>query len=248
MVRDLDSVAALHETLSALEEARQRLAGIPDWMRELHDEHSRQRAEIEALEASAEQARAERRAAEAAIEDAQLKLKRYQQQINAVTTQREYGALLQEIDTVKQQIAGAEEQGIAAMERLDQAQRDAEARRESFRELDERYAAELGRWEAEKPTVAAYAAELEQRAGELRGTVPRPLLAQFERIRERFGGTALAPIRTTERPGRGPREWYCGACNYRVRPQAVVEIRNRGSLVLCESCKRILYLEDSEGA
>jgi hypothetical protein len=248
MARDLDTVVALHATLTALDDARRRLAGIPDWMRELHEEHAAREAEIAAVEESAAAAASERRAAEAAIEDAQEKLKRYQQQINAVTTQREYGALLQEIDTVKRLIGGGEESGLAAMERWEALQRDLAAARESFRELDERYGRELARWEAEKPAVAAQAAELERRAGELRQEVPRPLLLQFERIRDRHGPTALAPVREIDRQGRGPREWHCGACNYRVRPQIVVEIRNRGGLVACDSCKRILFLEDDGGA
>jgi predicted nucleic acid-binding Zn-ribbon protein len=247
MARDLDTVVSLHQTLTALDEARQRLAGIPDWMRELHDEHSARLAEIAVLDASAAEATAERRAAEGVIADAQEKLKRYQQQINAVTTQREYGALLQEIDTVKQQISGSEESGFAAMERFEKLQRELAETRESFRELDERYGRELAKWEAEKPAVAAQAEELERRAAELRREVPRPLLGQFNRIRERHGGTALAPIRAIDRPSRGPRAWHCGACNYRVRPQVVVEIRNRGSLVQCDSCKRILFLEDEAG-
>lgn len=244
MARDLDTVVALQDTLTALDDARRRLAGIPDWMRELHQEHSARQAEITAIEESAAAAAAERRAAEASIADAQEKLKRYQQQINSVTTQREYGALLQEIDTVKGQITAGEEAGLAAMERYEAHQRDLAASREAFRELDERYAAELAKWEAEKPGVAAQAAELEARAETLRGQVPRPILAQFDRIRERLEGAALAPIRSIERPGRGPREWHCGACNYRVRPQVVVEIHNRGGLMFCESCKRILFLEE----
>jgi uncharacterized protein len=244
MPRDLDTVVALQHTLTALDDAREKLAGIPDWMRELHDEHSARLAEIAALEQSAEDAADRRRVAEAAIADAQEKLKRYQQQINSVTTQREYGALLQEIDNVKQQIAGGEEAGLSALELYDRLQRELGEQREGFRELDERYGHELERWEAEKPAVATQAAELEGRAEELRKDVPRPLLSQFRRIREHLGGSALAPIHVIERTGRGPREWHCGACNYRVRPQVVVEIRSSGNLVQCDSCKRILYLED----
>jgi predicted nucleic acid-binding Zn-ribbon protein len=247
MARDLDTFVALQATLTALEQARQRLAGIPDWMRALHDEHAARKAEIEALERSADEAARERRAAEATVEDAQGKLRKYQQQMNQVTTQREYGALLQEIDTVKALIAGGEQSGLSALERFEQLQRELETVRERFRELDERYGVELARWEAEKPGVAAEAAGLERRAAELRASLPRPLVVQFDRIRERLGGVALAPVRVIDRGSRGPKEWHCGACNYRLRPQAVIEIRNRGALVYCESCKRLLYLEEAAG-
>jgi predicted nucleic acid-binding Zn-ribbon protein len=245
MNSNLETVVGLQQAILQIREAEQRLHGIPDWMRELHDEHAASRAEIDDLEQAVEDATRERRTAEAAVEDAQEKLRKYQQQINRVSTQREYGALLQEIDTVKAQIAGFEEQAFSSLERHDQQQKELQDKREGFRELADRYAAELARWESEKPTIAQQVSALGAQIETLRGKLPRPMLAQFERILERNPAGALAPVRLIERPGRGPREWHCGVCNYRVRPQVVVEIGNGESLVQCDSCKRILYLGEA---
>ncbi|MDP9122131.1 MAG: C4-type zinc ribbon domain-containing protein [Acidobacteriota bacterium] len=245
MNQHLETIVELQSSLAQLKEAEQRLHGIPDWMRELHDEHVARKAEIDALQTIADEAARERRAAEAAVEDTQEKLKKYQQQINRVSTQKEYGALLQEIDTTKSQISGFEEQAFASLEQHDKAQKDLADLREAFRELDERYAAELIRWEGEKPGVAKQVEKLRSRIAALKARLPRQLLAQFERILDRNPGGALAPIRLIERPGKGPREWHCGMCNYRVRPQVVVEIKNGDSLVQCDSCKRILHLEET---
>ena len=213
-------------------------------MRELHDEHAARKAEIEALEETAAEASHQRRAAEAAVQDAQEKLKKFQQQINRVSTQREYGALLQEIDTVKGQISSQEEQAFSALEEHEQAQKDLTAQRESFLEVEGRYAAEMVRWESEKPEIAREADDLRARITDLKQRLPRSLVAQFERIMDRYPAGAVAPVRPIERPGKGQREWHCAACNYRVRPQVVVEIRNGTSLVQCDSCKRILFLEE----
>lgn len=247
MAHVLETVVELQRAVERLREADHRLHGIPDWMRELHDQHAAAQAEIAALDAAAAAAAHDRRTAEGAVADAQTKLKRYQQQINAVTTQREYGALLQEIDTVKAQIAQHEEQGLAALDRHEKAQADLAARRESFADLEARYRQELERWEAEKPGVASQVAELSAQIDDLRGRLPRSVVGQFDRIRERHGGGALAPVRKIQRGPRGPQEWHCGACNYHVRPQVVVEIRNSGTLIQCDACKRILYLEAAEG-
>jgi uncharacterized protein len=243
MNQNLETIVELQRSLIELGAAEQRLHGIPDWMRELHDEHAARKGEIEALEELAAATAHDRRAAEAAVADAQEKLKRYQQQINRVSTQREYGALLHEIDAVKGEISGFEEQAFSSLDRHEQAQRDLAAKRESFQELDARYAAELGRWEEEKPEVARQVEALRGQIVTLKERLPRTIVWQFERILERNPGRALAPVRLIEGPRRGPREWHCGLCNYRVRPQVVVEIRNGDSLVTCDSCKRILYLE-----
>jgi len=240
----LDTIVELQSKLSDLKEAEQRLHGIPDWMRELHDEHVARKSEIDALEHSLEEAARERRTAEAVTQDAQEKLKKYQQQINRVSTQREYGALLQEIDTVKAQISTGEEAALESLDQAEKAQADLAALNEAFRELAERSASELARWESEKPGVAAHAEKLRSRVAEIKGGLARRIVAQFERILDRYPSGALASVRLIERPGgKGQREWHCAACNYRVRPQSVVEIRNGTGLVQCDSCKRILHLE-----
>jgi hypothetical protein len=240
----LDAIVQLHLVLTDLQAARERLHGIPDWMRELHDEYETAQAAIRELEEALVNARSERLAAETQVEEAKEKLKRYQQQINEVSTQREYGALLHEIDTVKQQVSEGEDLALAAMERADAVQGELESTRESSADLDERYQRELKKWEAEKPAVAEEVAELERRSEAVRAELPPGLVRQFDRIAERLDGPPLAAIRRVERPGRGPNEWHCGQCNYRVRPQVVVQIRNSGSMVQCESCKRILYVEE----
>jgi predicted nucleic acid-binding Zn-ribbon protein len=243
MNENLESIVELQSTVNRLQEAEQRLHGIPDWMRELHEEHTERKNEINALDEALATATRDRRSAEAAIEDSQEKLKKFQQQINRVTNQREYGALLQEIDTVKAQIAGSEEAALASIERHDKAQRELAQVQTTFRAVEQRYNAELARWEQEKPGVARQVEELKARIAELRARLPRSMVTVFERVLMRYPGGALAPVRPIDRPGRGQREWHCTACNYRVRPQSVVEIRNAESLVQCDACKRILYLE-----
>jgi predicted nucleic acid-binding Zn-ribbon protein len=240
---NLQIVVELQQAILKLRDAELQLHGIPDWMRELHDEHTARQAEIDDLEQAVEEAARDRRTAEAAVADAQEKLRKYQQQINRVSTQREYGALLQEIDTVKSQIGSFEEQAFSSLERHDQKQAELLEKQDGFRELDTRYSAEQARWDSEKPAIAQQVAGLRAQIDGLRARLPRLVLAQFERILERNRAGALAPVRLIEGPRRGPREWHCGLCNYRVRPQAVVEIQNGEGLVQCDSCKRILYVE-----
>ena len=239
----VDAIVALQTTLTELAEANQRLHSIPDWMRELHEEYSQRRAEIDAVAEAAEAAERERREAETAASDAEEKLRHYQQQISRVSTQREYGALLKEIDTVKDQISEAEQKALEAMERNEQSLAQLEELREAFRDLDGRHQAELDKWESEKPSVVAAIEELKGRCTELRAAVPRPTLSLFDRIYERYDGQALARVRKME-VSRGNTMWHCEACSFNVRPQTVVEIKNGSRVNLCDSCKRILYWEE----
>jgi predicted nucleic acid-binding Zn-ribbon protein len=150
---------------------------------------------------------------------------------------------LQEIDTAKRQIDQVEEQALASIERSEEAQRQLQEQQGSFKELDERYNTELEKWEAQKPEVARKASDLRQLAEDLKGKLAPQTLALFQRIRQHYDGQALAEVLPIDR--KGPRTWHCGACNYRVRPQAVVAIQTQGAIEACDSCKRILYLPEA---
>lgn len=247
MENPLKAVAELQEALSELAKREAQLAGIPDWMQELHEEHSAHQTEIAAIEAELDEAATERRAAEVEIADHQERLKGFQEQISRVRNQREYGALLQEIDAAKNHISESEERALAALEKQEEGQGRLDAEKEASRDVDERYAEALEKWEAQKPDISRQAEEYRQRVAELEATMPANLLTTFQRILERHQGQALAPIRKIERGGRGQQMWHCGLCNYRVRPQAIVEISDRGGVVFCDSCKRILFLDQDAG-
>ncbi len=241
----LDAIVSLHTSLIELAAAQARLTTVPEWMRELHEEHSQRKAEIEAVAAEGSASEQTRREAEAALSDAEEQQKRYQEQLGKVSTQREYGALLKEIDTTKSRIAESEKAAIEAAEQKDEADAKLQELNEAFSDLDQRYQAELEKWESEKPAVADVAKQLERQVDELRGSIPRNVLVLFDRLRERAGGTALARVQKIEM-AKGNAMWHCEACSYNVRPQVVVEIRERGGLNQCDSCKRILFVEDQE--
>ena len=242
MTGPLEKILALQKALDELRSADAQLAGIPAWMEELHDEYSVAKAEIDELEEVVESARRERQVAETVVADSQEKLRHFQEQVSLVRNQREYGALLQEIDQVKDLIRRSEEEGLAALERQDEAQQPLAEKHETFAELAERYRVALDKWETEKPEVATRAEKLTGDIEDLREQLPPNVLLRFDRIRERYDGRAMAEIKGLER-GRMPKIWHCAACHYRVRPHVVMQIMNESSIVLCDSCKRILYLE-----
>ena len=220
------------------------LAGVPAEMRALHEEFNAERAAISRLEQDNESAALDRRKAEGAIADAQEKLKHFQQQVARVRNQREYGALLTEIDNAKQNSKALEESALVALERSDELGRELASRREAFGGLEARYQEALSRWEAEKPEVARRADERRGEVAALEEGLPRPVLAHLKRIFERYRGETLARLKRVERTGASA-IWHCASCNYQIRPQVAVEIRSRGAIVQCEGCKRFLRPDDS---
>lgn len=244
MNHDLETVVELQQAQDELGEARRLLDGIPSWMEELHAEHSERKAVIDGHEGEAEAAASERRSAEAEIDDLKERVKHFQGQISLVTSQREYGALLQEIDTAKRQIDDLEEAALTALATQEEIQETLVGEREAFQDLDQRYSDALKKWEAEKPDVAQQAETLAGRIEVLEQHVGPGTLAHFRRILDYYDGNAIAAVKQITR-GKGPKMWHCGVCNYRVRPQAVVGIQTRNAIETCDSCKRILYIAEA---
>jgi uncharacterized protein len=232
-------LAEFHARTRELAHELARLTGVPDDMRALHDEYTAARAAIDELAAAAEEALRLRVAREGEITDAQERLRKFQQQVSRVRNQREYGALLAEIDGAKATLRGLEDSTLELLERAELAQRELAERREAFSELAERHAAALAEWEARKPEVEARVAELEAALAALRSALPKAVVHQYARLAARYQGEAVAALGRTERAG-GAVIWHCSACNYHVRPQAALEIRSRGIVAQCDGCRRFL--------
>ena len=72
MARHLDTVVALQQALDQLQILEENLAGVPPEMRELHDEYTARKSEIDQREATIVEAEATRRSAEAEVMPARI--------------------------------------------------------------------------------------------------------------------------------------------------------------------------------
>jgi predicted nucleic acid-binding Zn-ribbon protein len=147
---------------------------------------------------------------------------------------------------VRKSSSESEELGLAALEQYESLEKQLNETRAAFEDLDQRYGDSLKKWEAEKPDIAQQAAALSKTITELEESLPPRILGHFRRVFDHHQGNAMAQVQEVQQTGRkGAQIWHCGACNYRVRPQAVVEIANQGNLVMCDSCKRILFIAEA---
>lgn len=235
-------LAEFHARTQELAAERARLDGVPDEMRTLHEEYTQARAAIDELAAAADGAMRERLTREGEIVEAQEQLRKFQQQVSRVRNQREYGALLAEIDGAKATLRTLEDSVIELLESAEQAKGELGERQAEFAELEARHADALAEWEARKPEVEAHVSELEAALTAIEDELPKPVVAQYSRLSERYGGEAVALLTSTERPGGGVL-WHCASCNYHVRPQVALEIRSRGMLAQCDGCRRFLVVE-----
>lgn len=246
MSRLVDALTDLQAAIDELAEAEDTLENLPPAMRELHQRHAERKAEIDAVRERIETSNLERRRAEGESNDWQTKLTRLQEQIGSVKTQREYGAILSEIDQATEHRDAAEAAALEAMEQVETAESELTELEEGFADLAAEYEQAEAQWQRDRPGVNERAERLRERVESLRSQLPNPVLARYDRILAHTSGQAMSAVTPVDR-GKGASLWACSNCSYRVRPQAVVEIRNQGKILQCEGCRRFLYLDEQAG-
>jgi len=228
-LQTLISLQAIDSRIAALEADAARL---PQEIAAIHAGIEDAKQQVEQAKARLDAARKDQRAKEKDLEVVQGKRSKTEARLYEVKTNKEYSAVLIEIEDIKQEKGRMEEEVLVLMEaqeRLTGDIREAEARfkqRETEGRSREATAKELLR------VVEADLAAVRTERKELAGQLPGPILADYDRILRARGGLALVPV---TKPN------FCGACRMTITPQRLQELRAQASLIPCESCGRYLY-------
>ena len=232
MNADLEKLVRLHRVEADLKRTETELAEVPRLRKEIEDRLAGDRARLDAAKAALEASLKARKLNEAAVQDLEGKRSKYKGQLMEVKTNKEYTAVLHEIEGVERDIKGREDVILEEMERAetlalavkreeaDFKAVETEAKREG-KELDVRVARleeEAGRLRKERDAVAA--------------SVPEDALDLYARVAKQRG-TGVAEAR----------EGMCQACHVRMRLQIWVEVKKNDQLFQCESCSRVLFYD-----
>jgi hypothetical protein len=184
-------------------------------------------------EARLKQIEQESRQLHANLEDARGHLKRYQEQILLVSTNRAYDALTAEIDGTRKTL---DEGDFHLLELSEEKQQLTDEIKASELQLVEKRTDLVTQQKSLQATIAATEAEartLEQEREEIMTHIEPRYLSAYERIRAARDGLAVVLM------SRGA----CGVCFNRIPPQQQVEIKAMDKIITCEICGVILFWE-----
>jgi uncharacterized protein len=184
------------------------------------------------------QAESRKRALEEELAALSEQLKKTHLKKNAIKGTREYGAFLEEVDTAQREIRGREDELLSVEEALATAKAEVDAADAGFPAEEADYNERMGTWRDEQARLGNEIAKAEAAASDLRAGLDKRLLALFDRIAKVRGGVAVARVAMV-----GNQTAACSACNLRLRPQLLSDLRLSKEMITCESCKRILFWE-----
>jgi predicted nucleic acid-binding Zn-ribbon protein len=167
-------------------------------------------------------------------------INKYRNQLNLARTNKEYSALLTELNTAKADDSKIETQVLELMKNVetDEAacediRSEIEAQRakvDEFRKEAEGKAIEL------EKDIAEVQAEWDAEAKEM----PAEALQFFKRIADTYDGEAMAEV---EQVDESSASFSCGGCFMRIPSEIVNVLTTKDEIVHCSNCTRILYLK-----
>jgi predicted nucleic acid-binding Zn-ribbon protein len=170
---------------------------------------------------------------------------RLREALNRAKTNKEYAAILTELNTDKADAAKLEDAALAAMTRADE-QRQAEQTLCESLDAAQARVQNLEQATAElEEQLSGRIAELEQERERAAEAIPPAVMEVFNRAADQNDGDAMAALKQTH-PKRA--DYICSGCNMAVTLETINALQSNDSIQQCQTCLRILYLDVPAGA
>ncbi|MCK4813479.1 MAG: hypothetical protein KAT14_06030 [Candidatus Marinimicrobia bacterium] len=232
MQKVLQQLILLQELDTRLDELIEKLGDLPETVKTFEKQIKNEKEQNEIRITGIKENDVLIRSNSAKIEDLTAKIKKYNEQLFLVTTNREYDALTTEIEFNEKAIKDtndliqqSEKENKNMKEAHSKAEQNSEEMKTKLVEAKESLAVTEKETEKEK-------AGLEEKKKTLIVQIPRNYLSVYQRVRKARHGLAVAPLMRDA----------CSGCHNRVIPQKRVDIYKKNQVITCDFCGRFLYV------
>jgi predicted nucleic acid-binding Zn-ribbon protein len=164
-------------------------------------------------------------------------------QLNLARTNKEYSALLTELNTAKADDSKIETQVLELM-------RNVEVDEAACGEIKQQIEEQKSKLEETRSETESKAVEFENEMKEVQAEwdeaakdIPKDALTIFERVAETYDGEAMAEMdRASESSG----SYTCGGCFMGIPAEMANVLSGSDEIMRCSNCTRILYLKEAE--
>ncbi len=172
-----------------------------------------------------------RRQKEGHLNVEQEKIKRAEGRMSEVKTNKEYQALLSEIDMIKEANSRIEEEILQVLDEIDELKKD-------FSKREKEMGITLEKIEGERKKIQekmvlddrAWNEQMERREI-LSKQIESKLLNLYNTLKDKREGVGVVNVKNET----------CQGCFVHVPPQMFIEVQKNNTLIRCPHCNRILY-------
>jgi len=161
---------------------------------------------------------------------------RTKERLLEVKNNKEYQAMLKEIETAEAARGDVETEIISILDELENLAVLVKKDQETLNEQRKKYEVERKLIEADLNSVDTDFVNCEQQRAGLTDKVPVDLLARYEKIKKRNNGVGVISVWKS----------VCNGCHMNIPPQLYIELQKTSDLIACPNCQRIMYFQDME--
>ncbi len=239
MRESLVNLLKLQEIDKEINALHQSQTDYPKEITNLKTELQDARDQLDAQQQHREELEKNRRALERELGAIEEDLKRHQDRLYEVKTNKEYDALQLEIATLHDR---KDQHETAILENIDEGEEAEKQQRENenhYKEIEEDRQKRIDELTVRLNSVEKDVRAWENKRSAIEPGVERSPLSMYNRIRKVVrDGIAIVPVR----------KGSCGGCYRQLSPQRLVEVRRADNIMRCESCGRLLVWHDEEAA
>jgi len=234
---DIGVLLELQDLDLDLHRFRDERGNIPEQIGEVEGECHRVKEELEAQEAALKALKVTIREIEGKVAQLEELSNRYKQHLLTVKTNREYSALLTEIEAAKREKEELEDVILQNLEKVESATAGIQETKNKLVELEKQRQEKKIELEGRLKDVSGEITGLEKKRAELTKRINGNILRQYERIMNSRVSRAVVPLHNGS----------CGGCFAHVPLQMVANIRIGSQVYNCDYCGRILYYDEKHG-
>jgi len=176
----------------------------------------------------------ERRKKEKELDAEKDKIKKIESKLYDVKTNKEYQALLKEIEMAKETNDKTEEDILILMDRIEDLKKDYISIAERLQKREIELKEETERTNKYLQNMDKTLAELKKQRDAMLGVVNDELKKTYFNLIEKRGGLAVVNVKNG----------VCLGCYMSIPPQLFIEVTKNSRLITCPSCNRIFYFKE----
>lgn len=232
---ELRKLVALQEIDSKIYQFKQKKdIDNPAFLNNIKTEFHNKKKVLEEYENTVKNTQIKRKEKELDLASKEENIAKSQAQLYQLKTNKEYQAKLSEIASLKADISCIEEEVLKILEDIEQAEIKLKEQKEKVAGYEKEFKEKEAKILIEQKDIETEVKILEDKRGKISRDIDKIILSKYERLLNTRSGIALAPVKNES----------CDACFLRTNHQKINEIRMYKDLVFCDSCVRILYIEE----
>ena len=214
---------------------------LPVEMERISEEIRMERERFQRAQEQLEALKPQRRRREKDLEVEVERVKKSQSRLFEAKTNKEYQALLKEIELAKEANSGLEEEILLLMEEMDQRAKELKGMEEGLRLVEQQLtsrqtaiSSQLGGLESEEP-------QLQAKREQIAARIEPSWMVAYNRVARGHAGLAVVRVDGGT----------CQGCFVSIQPQLYNEILRSGPIVQCPFCSRFIYheaVQETDGA